>query len=801
MFAGVEDQKHYKAYQSALKDGSELKMQYLKFLFFGPPRTGKSTARRRLVQEIVNLSLDGPSASTKLAEQTEVMIRIKKLSSETVTITDSKWSSIKKANESERLDVQSDKDISYLIQLFRKLISTKARKPQKTNTVVSKPVESDSGPVTSVNQNQSEESIGAKVKDIAEDRTNISPKRHPNLQCVQTIPEKTEELLSDAEEMEIDEALMKFATIINSESPEDLRKFLEDLTMVNMVDVGGQPAFLELCPAFTTGPALYFVFFRLDKDLKAKNEVKFQSADGKEVILNSSYCTQTVIHQALSSIACFGSHATAETESKKLALSNVFGRALLFGTYKDEAKKIDISQMNNTLQEQFEKTELYKQSLLLKASGKNIFYSLNNMTGNESEMSPIRNDIENIIKKNFPPLPIPASWLMFRVILLLLKKPIVTIAECRSIANHFSMTTPVREAIWFFHHNIGSLMHYPDIPSMKDIVICDTQVVFDTTSELIIDTFKIENRDSQIPQGAIDDFHKNGRFSLAHINHRSEASHRDNWLSLKQLVDLLKHHNIIAEINPNQDSPEQLESNKEQTLPHFTANQTSSAQAKADPKISAQTTNPIYMMPAVLQDASEEELELSSKQEAAPLIIQFLSGFIPFGVFCASVANLIARQDSMGSMKWKLHGQPMKNKVTFSIEKTFHATLISRPQNLEIRVERRPQGRSEYLLSNICSTVQQTVVKTLKAVITKMKYKAFAKTEAPVCATEQSFEFAFTCCLEDKSHSDHFMKVGKDKKGYYGECPKDSTDLHLKKEHLMWFSLVSIYCIFSGTSE
>ena len=150
MSAGVEEQKHYEAYKSALKDGLVLNMHYLKFLFFGPPRTGKSTARRRLLKEIVNLStLDEPSASTKLAEQTEVMIRIKKSSSETVTISASKWSSIKKLN------VQSDEDISYLIQLFRKLISKNAIKPQKTNTAVSKPVDSDSGPVTSVNQNQS----------------------------------------------------------------------------------------------------------------------------------------------------------------------------------------------------------------------------------------------------------------------------------------------------------------------------------------------------------------------------------------------------------------------------------------------------------------------------------------------------------------------------------------------------------------------------------------------------------------------------------------------------------------------
>ena len=787
MPADLEDQKRYEAYKSALNDGSVLDMHYLKILFFGPPRTGKSTARRRLVQEIDNLdSLGEPSASTGLAETNEVII--KKLTNETAVISDSHWLSMK------------GEDISYRIHLYRKLISKIGGKPKKTNNVqvtASKPVQSDSGPVSDVKQNESIESVGTKGKDTVEQKSTALPTL-PNLPHPRPMAEKPEEnsvQQNDSEKMELDETLRNFQTIIESESPDDIHKFLEDLKMLNMVDVGGQPAFLELCPAFTAGPALYFIFFRLDQDLEKVIEVKFMSGIGNEVKLNSSYCTQTVICQALSSIACFGSHSMTENAKS----SHLSGRALLFGTYKDRVDGDCIRQINSTLYERFKNTELYKQELLLKVSNTEFFHSLNNMTGDESEMSPIRENIEKIIKKFFPPLPISASWLMFRVILLLRSNPIVTIAECTRIAHYVSMSTPVQDAIWFFHHYIGSLMHYPDIPSMKDIVICDTQVVFDTTSELIIDTFKVDNMDSKITQVAVDDFKEKGQFSLAHIKDRT-VGHRNNRLSLEQLVDLLKYHNIIAEICPEQKKLEQLESNQE-ILPQFTADQESSA--KPDPKISAQTTNPIFIMPAVLQEASEEELKLVSSsvstQEVSPLMIYFVSGFVPFGVFCASIANLIACLE-FRSPRWQLcDGQVMKNKVNFYIDESFVATLISRPQYLEIRVKKHEGTTSNYLLKYICSTVRQRFVQTLETVIAKMKHRPYVEVKSSLFTIDQTFDLAFMCCLcKSDSHGDHLMIVDKNN----GKCLKKNLRVILEKKHRIWFSEVSyIYTkSFSHTS-
>ena len=737
LYAGIENLKHYEAYEAALRSGLALTMRYLKFLYLGPPRSGKSSTRRRLLQEIVNLrSIGEPSISTGVAETNDVVI--KKLTSELTAISGSEWWSMKRPKHGRELDMYGEGNLNYLAQFFCRLISKSNSKtgPATISTLTSQGSESESD-----------------QPGLAEEQDNT----------ILSDPHSPEE----AAEKEVNQAFEKLTSVLQSDSPEDLRQILEELTLINNVDIGGQPAFLELCTAFTSGPALYFIFFRLDQELRKSYRIKFVDADKKEVVLESSYCIETVIHQLLSSIACFGSQSS--TESAALT-SEALSCALLFGTHKDRVNRDHIAKVDLFLRRQLCRTKIGREALLLRTSEDKFFFSVDNMTGDESEMSPIRKDIEKIIHQFFPSVPIPASWLMFRIMLHYMQKPVVSITQCELIAKQLSMTTPVQEAIWFFHNNVGSLMHYPDIPSLKDVVICDLQIVFDSTSELIIDTFKIGNR--AIPPSAVDDFHDKGQFSLSHIKDRTEHR-RNNQLSLEQLVDLLKHHNILAEIKHDQDNSGEPGHHQE------SANETNKSQ-------------PRFIMPAVLKSASEDDLIITaptstnSDQKATPLIILFKDGFVPFGLFCASTANLIARQDSL-SPSWRLHGKlVMKNKVTFIIGKVFIATLISRPQFIEIRVEKNQQIRTKHELQNICSSVREIVVETLETVISKMKYKRYSKMES---SSKQLFDLAFTCDLDD-SHSDHFMVVASsmNNKIYYGKCLKDCLRLCLVKEHLLWFS-------------
>ena len=443
--------------------------------------------------------------------------------------------------------------------------------------------------------------------------------------------------------------------------------------------------------------------------------------------------------------------------------------AQIFGTFKDKVSSSQISEIESTLQEMFTGTRLYKEGLLLKASDGKMLFTVDNMSGTfESEISRIQDNLEGLIKQYFPAIHIPGTWLMFRILLHLLKKPIVSLTQCKKIANQLEMSASVEESLWFFHHNIGSLMHYSDIPSMKDVVICDPQVIFDSISKLIISKFRHGNR--ALKPHEVDDFLQKGIFKLSHIKHETEGT-RSDVLAVDKLVDLLLHLNILAEITPETDQPSLCEHE--------------------------------FIMPTTLKYASEGELKIltstNSEVEAEPLMIHFEYGFVPFGVFCVTMAHLIKNSKSL---QWRLHDKKvMKNYVKFSVVNSYYAILVSRPQYIEIHVERQPLARRCYSIQDMCNTVKETVVKAMRMVISNMKYRPFL-TQTTVTSTEPSFDLGFICQCGEDSSSHHLMKVYKadDNSGdeYFGECPKSDLQLSLSDKQLVWFTQVSIIMLIDN---
>ena len=122
-------------------------------------------------------------------------------------------------------------------------------------------------------------------------------------------------------------------------------------------------------------------------------------------------------------------------------------RVMLFGLVPTVIKSPqlihEIAKKEKDVEKLFFSSELYKK-LLLKTHKGRPFFTVDNMNGTDvSEMSEIRGNIEEIVKTLFAEVPIPASWLMFRIVLHLLHKPVVSLPQCEEIACRLSMPTPV----------------------------------------------------------------------------------------------------------------------------------------------------------------------------------------------------------------------------------------------------------------------------------------------------------------------------------------------------------------------
>ena len=128
---------------------------------------------------------------------------------------------------------------------------------------------------------------------------------------------------------DIERAFEAFIKVLKSPKQEQVKVLLEGTILMNMVDTGGQPAFLEMLPALTMGPALYLIFFRLDQELKKTYQIQYVSKSKKGVQLgDSSYTVEEVIFQALSSIAWFSC-----TVPKKAIMPSPSHAAVLIGTH------------------------------------------------------------------------------------------------------------------------------------------------------------------------------------------------------------------------------------------------------------------------------------------------------------------------------------------------------------------------------------------------------------------------------------------------------------------------------------
>ena len=421
--------------------------------------------------------------------------------------------------------------------------------------------------------------------------------------------------------------------------------------------------------------------------------------------------------------------------------------AILVGTHKDELKsdvKAKIKDKDDALQKNIDKIlqrDISKidMNFVHRFSVDQLIFDIDNMTGDEAELIKVRKRLQEVIEQMFltNKFPIPASWLMFGIFLRRMGKCTMSLSQCRMIGKRLNLTD-TNGALWFLHHCVGVLMHFPEVNEIKDIVICNPQIVFDSVTNLILDSFKIK----WVHDSICDKFKEDGQFRFKDIQKIAEKREGDS-LPLPNLVKLLKYLNIISPIRSEGSSPQS----------------------------NAYEEEVVYFMPAVLKYATEEELLMEqSPTHPVPLMICFKCGFVPVGVFCAKIASLV-------SQGWKLHNESghvlCKNRATFRISNgTYDITLISMPKWFEIHIARSAcSATPDRALQEICQQVLKTVCNTLDQVISKMNYEqVFSSDETP-------YELGFKCPIH--LNDDH-LAINK---------PKDGEEAPSQSSKSLWFWL------------
>ena len=585
--------------------------------------------------------------------------------------------------------------------------------------------------------------------------------------------------------------------------------------LFNIADVGGQPAFLDMFPSLTIGPALYLLFTKLINDngrvlsiddLSKLQLVQYRTKDDSEPqdCENYTYTLQEVIFCALSSIACFGlsdkeveRYITKETEARKTS-----SLAMLFGTFadkviinKDSARKLADTEL--ALKSLLKSTAFYRTDLISLPNpdnpdhtGSQVFFQVNNQTGSEHEIHRYRKLIQEIIEQKFRKYDIPTSWLGLSICLKILatkrKSYKVSFDDCVELGEHFKMNqNEVQIALKFLHKYVGLVMYFPNDKNLQNLVICNPQVVFSSISELTFSVYDSSSRKNQ-PTAANSKqmkFEQTGIFNPLEVSYPKESS---KIMSIHDLVHLLVHLNIAAKITTS------IDDTKHKLASEHT-------QSEASPETKRESSE--YFFPAILKTADTSSLvsdvgAAADKILPEPLCVRFQTGYTPMGFSCSLSARLIADEKfSLAPEEQTLY----KNKLKLRYNGQFNITMISLPLRCEFQVGDH-HGNKEFHRQDCCPEIMRIICEAINYVLKSMQRTLLS---------EISYDFAFKCPnhpnpkfgyepLAKFVHTDKSCTQFK-----HIECLECATTItDLKPEMKVWFgevraTMLSVLCVMS----
>ncbi len=599
-------------------------------MFLGPPRQGKSTTRRRLMKEIIDLLSAKEEkkihGSTGTVECCSNML-VQSTSDPTTSERKENWTIVQDLIEEASILFHSLKDsletesISEATADSLEGIATTAEVSQVSSTEQSRPVEKPPQPTLL-------QKMVARLKSSANGRKSTQMESSPVLPTQVSV---ADEVVTSRDYSEIAAILEKV-----SKQPQFAEKVEHSFkAFLRMEDTGGQPELMDILPALTTGPGLYLLLFSYKFKLNEEYQVYYQRATGETTAPEKSEFTlQEMLLRTLASISCFSSSThlqpLLETDNSPIigeiprtdesAIGEIQESSksvvYLVGTHKDMAEG-DIATVDSQLQKAIKNTHFSrKEGIVQFCSEDKLVVSLDNMRGGVEEIDHLHRLLGKAVEKHLK-LKVPAVWLLFSLCLRMRKVKTASLETCLALSHALNMTPhDTKVALWFLHHHAGVLMYFPRVPGLEDLVIIDIQVVYDSITGVILKAMSFDS----VGQDTAEKFRMTGQFTMEDLK-KATADVLGDLIPPHQLVALLDHLHIVAEIVPaeSSDTNSVLEKEKE------------------------------YIMPCVLENTSAKELDLFHKESCRscfmePLLIYFRCGFTPMGLFPASMACFISNK-------------------------------------------------------------------------------------------------------------------------------------------------------------
>ena len=608
-----EEKRLLNAVDEVMKKKGTLVQTILQGVFIGPPRNGKSSLMKRLLNQEL------PSSSTDVVENI-TQVTFKKPAMSTANITSDSESD---ANSFTWSELSYDDEVVKLL----KALSTSIGKPisSEIETVPAAEELPTSEVVHTLDAPKDEE-----VQDVGEIHGDIKHNSShsltptPTITSAQEIPEIPETKFKTRQEV--------FMESLGNWS--EAKKYFENACTMYLTDTGGQLEFQELLPALVSGPSVFFLVFRLDWDLNTEFEIYYSHSEkGQSKPYPSKIKLKDALLQSLASIAAMGTFVYEGQQMEMELQPKVF----FVGTHKDKVSKERIKEIDIELQEAVRHTSFFRSGLIQPASddprSMRILLTVNNLSDDDdSGIKQVRKAVERIINQDDFKVRAPPQWLIFSLVLRqAIDQPVISYAQCHSLASNCGIndSEELDKALWFLSTRVGLIRYYRNASEdLRNLIILDPSIIFRKISKLVIETFIFENLRNP---SVCTDFVEKGLFWLndfVKITRKSE----DELLTASRLTDLLQHLHIIARIQ----------------------------------KVGE---NVKLFMPCILKSTKSTSYADSEVSEVPPLLVCFHCGYCPKGIFPALVAYLLNHNNETESeYPWILQEDEIyKNQVSFTV--------------------------------------------------------------------------------------------------------------------------------------
>ena len=624
----------------------KIAIRSVKCFLTGLPGVGKTTFLKRVSEDIVNLKLAGkePCSSTGLDAPLPVCVP-----------DDTQISSAIVSRESWKVQRSNEDSAAVMIELFRSKPRDLAV-PEASKTAPSKV------PPVIGHTRSTKEVVG-----------------RPEVDSVSV----------ETPRPQYDEVSQYIEHVLESKGISSVKQ-LQNMSMVYLIDTGGQPEFHEILPVILQGSALYLVFFSLAHELHKKVHVSYQlpKDDGRSSAITYDACHSSIemIHQLLSSF--YSIHSTSrEVENQSTSLVSIKSHsvAVLLATYADHLEGSDkqerLAEINRELEEWLKGCEFDKKFLTYSSSSPLIFTPIDNMNGSKEEITEVERFLTPIIN-SFPEVNLPRTLFLFHLILQHKFKDtgVCSIEEAIQLGSGCGiMDSDVKAVLRYFHKHLGTILFYSEVTELQGIVICDPNILFQCITEIIMESFA--GARSYVTHAEL--VRETGEISSEVIEEFQQILDSQSLLKTHHVICLLKHFKLL----------EKMEREGEV----------------------------VYFMPCLLNVnhaiLSTSYEAVSSSSQIPSLLIRFKGGYIPVGMFSALVVTLTT------SHGWELDRQERyRNSVKFQLNQ-FALKLVVYSSFLEIRACLHSDSNDMVEIHEECLGVQKIILEAISDEVVCCKTK------------------------------------------------------------------------------